>query len=586
MFPRFEILNQYQSKECFELKSRNKFPLLVLDASYFPLFIDWAMESKMSELLLFLFENDSFRFQVQMSLQMEPLRIQALSRQLDNVYTNREYDIHIQVINDLMNYGIDVPASFSCLCSFVWRDFLDRGQRIHRSNVWTSFRKKILEDIEIDFNAVIGDDHHYVYFNQYLTQSKGDMACLLCWRDIRHVTSALDLLKKQESLLHHGIRSIDEFIMDPYDSLDILIECVRKLHGVIIRGVCTGLSQNTKIKLAESFQKTASIRHVKSVDKTFARDCCEMLENLLRALQTECCAHLEELFVSFRESKEYHALVASVRLSQSMAVQEYLRNNAFLQHVSTVQYSDCYEHNILMLSLQVRDGKILPWRLTGQVLFATYHQETQRLHRLSVRRNKADRSEVAESCGDKPSIHGPMDTCQDKETEQVHMATEHIRKLCGLRSCSGSNDEKACDVFLCIAIRRDSIVIDECGFSSVVKGPDTPRSVESENCRSGIETSPVNYLSSGVHTSCWVGMMPSRNISQVTSEDLSNAIKTCSCGLSSAPAGYSVSMKLACCRMNESLSASHTDTADTNMSRSSNRRQQTSPWIRRLGKSI
>jgi hypothetical protein len=347
MFPQFEILQQYQSRECVELKSRNKFPLLVLDDAFFPLFIDWAMESKMSELLMFLFENDSFRFQVETSLQMEPLRIDAVTHQLNRVYTNHEYESRMHIIKELISYGIVMPAAFACLCSFVWKDFLDRGQRIHRSSVWRSFRKKIVEHVDIGFDTVIGDDHHYVYFNQFLTQTKGDTACLSCWRDIRHVTTALDQLKKRDhetresphqSLLHSSTSkstgSLDDSNMDPYEPLDILLECMRKVHGVVIRGVCTGPSQSTKIKLAESFQKTTSIRHVKSVDKAFARDCCSSLESLLFALQTECHSHLRGMYESFCESKEYHALVASVRLAKSAAVQDYLRNNAFLQDVS------------------------------------------------------------------------------------------------------------------------------------------------------------------------------------------------------------------------------------------------------------
>ena len=358
MFPQFDILEQYQSRECLELKNRNKFPLLVLDDTFFTLFADWALECGFNDGLLFLLENDTFRFQKHQPQVVHPLVVRTVIDKLEKIYKCEVYAKCIKTIRDLASSRICMPAAFASLCSFVWRDFLDRGQRIHKSNVWASFRNKIVESICLDSTAVISDDHHHIYFHQFLSHTKGDTACLACWRDVRHVTAALDQLRKRDSegvghkssppsgaglstgpttmsvLLKSHSAVISESRVDPYECLDILLECMRKLHGLIIRGVCSGPSPHTKILLAESFQKTSSIRHVRSADKDFARDCCDLLEHLLSTLQRECHLYLLQRCEAFRESKEYVALIASVRLGQSEAVERYLRNCAFLQDVS------------------------------------------------------------------------------------------------------------------------------------------------------------------------------------------------------------------------------------------------------------
>lgn len=254
-----------------------------------------------------------------------------------------------------------MPAALACLCNYVWDLFLTKAQRIHQSSIWPSFYKKIIEGYQLDLYFVITDDHYSGYFKQYLLHTPGDAESLSCWRDVRHVLYALQILKKPNvepsnnlsnkkppllttssnssgSGSNHNLSNYPQ----PYEPLSVLLECLRKHYNIIIRGVCNGISQATKIKLADLYQQTNSIRNVKSLDLKYAADCCESIESVLSILMGECYQYLQEKYYQYLKSHEYVAIIASIRLKNSETVQKYLQKNVFLQEVN---------HNLIYRSI-------------------------------------------------------------------------------------------------------------------------------------------------------------------------------------------------------------------------------------------
>jgi hypothetical protein len=335
MFPDFAILPQYDPNESVELKNKNKFILLLLDDEYFTLFMDWAIEEKFSDELTFLIEADTFRFNSQCK---DFSTLQRLVDQHNNLNISQHglqnYNISLR---DILSNNIPLQASLAVACQFVWNDILNKGQYIHKSIVWNSMKKKILENFKIELITVIGDDHYVIYFREFLSKNSGDLRCLSCWQDVRHVISAVQLYKRNSfSNAQTTINSIDRAYSQPYDALNIFLDFIRKIHPLIIRDSCNGLTKSTAIALADIIDTTSSIRRVESVDYIYANDQAENFEKLLRIIERETFQYLQSCFDNFLQSTEYVALVSSMRLKQSKTVQDYQRRIAFLQDVRSI----------------------------------------------------------------------------------------------------------------------------------------------------------------------------------------------------------------------------------------------------------
>jgi hypothetical protein len=294
------------------------------------------------ELLQFLFAADKFRFN---STQLRP---KELFHEMEKLKC--DYHPYVQAVKELHANRIEMPAAFCSLCNYLWDLFLTKAQRVHQSSVWPSFSKKIVEGFQVDLPFIITDDHYFGYFKQYLLQSPGDAESLACWRDIRHVLIAIQILKKPNSEQPNSavpagrrpsvvtttppsnITNLTNY-PQPYEPLSILLECLRKYYTIIIRGVCGGISQATKIRLSDIHQQTSSIRNLKSLDLCYAADCCEVIETTLTIIVGESYQYLQEKYYLYLKSNEYVATIASIRLKQSENVQVYLRKNVFLQEV-------------------------------------------------------------------------------------------------------------------------------------------------------------------------------------------------------------------------------------------------------------
>lgn len=252
-------------------------------------------------------------------------------------------------VMDLHAHNIEMPASLASVCNYSWDLFLTRAQKIHHSSVWSSFTKKIIEGYDVDFNFVITDDHYSGYFKQYLLQVPGDAESLSCWRDIRHVLSTLQILKKpsletakrpsfsqNSSSTNRSSNTQSNIVtyLQPYEPLSILLECLRKYYTILVRGTCNAISKATKIRLTDLYQQTNTIRNVKMLDLNFAIDYCESIEALLTILMDECYQYLQERYAHYLKSNEYVSAVASIRLRKSDIVQLYLRKNVFLAEVT------------------------------------------------------------------------------------------------------------------------------------------------------------------------------------------------------------------------------------------------------------
>lgn len=281
---------------------------------------------------------------------------------------------YLTAVIDLDQHRIDMPAALASICVHAWNLFLTKAQKIHQSQVWSSFTKKIIDGYELDYHFVMTDDHYSAYFKQYLLHFPGDAESLSCWRDIRHVLSTIQILKKSPSLatdtnttnkrpstiamnsstLSRSMTAQSNLVTypQPYEPLSILLECLRKYYSILNRGSCSAISKATKIRLSDLYSQTNSIRNIKTLDLNFAADCCESIETSLTILMGECYQYLQERYRQYFKSNEYVSAIASIRLRKSEIVQLYLRQNVFLREVA--------------------DGKRFARRLTGNVIFKNY----------------------------------------------------------------------------------------------------------------------------------------------------------------------------------------------------------------------
>jgi hypothetical protein len=262
-----------------------------------------------------LLEADKFRF-------VSPnIHLKDLISSLDLLQADSSP--YMTAVLDLNLHHINMPAAFASLCAYKWELFLSKAQKIHQSSVWSSFSKKIIEGYQMDLHFVITDDHYSAYFKQYLLHHPGDAESLSCWRDIRHVLSTVQILKKSFSSLTSS-----------YEPFSILLECLRKYFTILVRGSCNAITKPTKIKLTDLYQQTNSIRTIQTLDLKYVSECCESIESILTILMGECYQHLLERYQDYLTSNEYVAAVTSIRLRKSETVQLYLRQNVLLGEVS------------------------------------------------------------------------------------------------------------------------------------------------------------------------------------------------------------------------------------------------------------
>lgn len=200
-FPFFSILEEYDPDEAFELRGQNRFPLLILDHQFFPMFMDWALscssEDGTGDLVLFLSEADSFRFNTALrSNHRQGIDIKRLQKLLLNVPSFLEHgEGHrfLSIAHQVTQMGLSMPALFDASLQFLWNEYVKKGQRIHTSSVWNSIKKKIHAEVSIDLYSIIGDDHYCMYFQTFLSSNEQDVLCLECWKNVRHVIATLQV---------------------------------------------------------------------------------------------------------------------------------------------------------------------------------------------------------------------------------------------------------------------------------------------------------------------------------------------------------------------------------------------------------
>jgi hypothetical protein len=159
------------------------------------------------------------------------------------------------------------------------------------------------------------------------------------------------------------------------------------------------------------------------------------------------------------------------------------------------------------------------------MLFATYKQEAQRLHHLSVHYNETRTQPPSSESG----AEGQVVDC--------------ARKLCSQCGLHGPHEESACDPFLFIAIRRDI----------TGTGPESSSCAPGGSPASGVQRSPTaqhnGCSEASVHTLCWVGMVHPHDTLENSGEARSRSMMSegaCSCcGCAGGPGADNVVMKLA-----------------------------------------
>jgi hypothetical protein len=315
-FPFFSILEEYDPQEALELRGQNRFPLLILDDQFFPMFMDWALSCEQREgastgdLVLFLSETDSFRFNTALRSnhrhRIDIPRLQRLLQSVPSFARQKEGKHFLSVAQHVEKMGMSLPALFDGSLQFLWEEFVQKGQRIHESVVWNSFKKKINAEVSIDLYSLISDDHYCIYFETFLSSDEHDVLCLTCWKNVRHVIATLQVLKlpdsssgahtrgflqgrrMEEVKLDHpmGSGTSNTHFTKPYEALEVMLECVLKYHDYIVRGNCSGISHPTKMQLMGVMEKNRVIRgQVKSLDVQFTLKLCNSIEELFFAIE-------------------------------------------------------------------------------------------------------------------------------------------------------------------------------------------------------------------------------------------------------------------------------------------------------------
>ena len=309
-FPFFSILEEYDPKEALELRGKNRFPLLILDDQFFPMFMDWALScnDNTEDLVLFLSETDSFRFNTSLKSdyrngidikRLENVLIDTMS--YSNLYAGEEY---LSILHRVGDMGLNIPALYDIALQYLWNELLQRGQKIHKSNVWISFKKKIHSEVSIDIYTLLNDDHHSIYFESFLSSNSHDVLCLECWRDVRHVIATLQVLKipdpksgrkdifqmwkKDDISTEHpmGGGTSNTHYTKPYEALEVMLPCATKYHDFVVRKNCSGVSENTKVRLIGIIEKNKSIRgQIKSLELKFALNLCNTIEELFLCIE-------------------------------------------------------------------------------------------------------------------------------------------------------------------------------------------------------------------------------------------------------------------------------------------------------------
>lgn len=179
---------------------------------------------------------------------------------------------------------------------------------------------------------------------------------------------------------------------------------------------------------------------------------------------------------------------------------------------------------------QVREGKQLPWQLTGQILFATYKQKAQRVHHTSAHYDEAKSRLVGSAHIDPPLMESA------EEGKPVACA----RNLCSLCRTRVTHEISTCDEFLFIAIRCDATEVvpaasHETLFCTPAGTPASGGSPSARNVDSAKSSSSVH-----THTACWVGTAPSHDSVEKIKDDVPAGS---SCDRAGGPEGRNVVMK-------------------------------------------
>lgn len=200
-FPFFSILEEYEPQEALELRGQNRFPLLILDHQFFPMFLDWALscsnEDGTGDLVLFLSEADSFRFNTALRSNhrhgIDVARLRKLLLNTSSFLENGEGHYILSLAQQVTERGMSMPALFDAPLQCLWEEFVKKGQLIHQSTVWSSIKKKIHAEVSIDLYSIVGDDHYCVYFESFLSSNAQDVLCLECWKNVRHIIATLQV---------------------------------------------------------------------------------------------------------------------------------------------------------------------------------------------------------------------------------------------------------------------------------------------------------------------------------------------------------------------------------------------------------
>lgn len=231
-------------------------------------------------------------------------KLQQLLLNIPSFEKQKEAKAFLNMIQQVAKMGMNMPALCDGAIQFLWEEFVRNSQRIHKSLVWNSIKKKIHAEVSIDFYFIVNDDHSCIYFENFLSSDEKDVLCLQCWQDVRHIIATLQVLKIPDTTsgskgIAHVFRKGEVRLNDPigcgtssthftkpFEALDVMLECVAKYHEYAVRWRCSGVSQESRVSLGDIMEKNKSIRgQTKSLDSQFVMKLCNSIEKLLFGIE-------------------------------------------------------------------------------------------------------------------------------------------------------------------------------------------------------------------------------------------------------------------------------------------------------------
>jgi hypothetical protein len=311
--------------------------LLLLDPSYFELFLRWSQGVGFKELSHFFLETDTKRSLHSVHLEKGcPGKQKRDSRGPSNVqviydhFFRRKGDVagllpsHASdKFAKLAGYRIPLHAAFASSSEKVWMELIKLGKRLPESEeCWRYIRSQVVGNFKISLVKVLHSDLLRKYFEEYLQVfSPSDKSALNCWMDVKNLLLTLRTFKVPGQKLH---------FLDVKHAFFVILTSMRKMYDLyFLERKRTPIVMQLE-QLLDSTEGIESEVDLEFLDFGLMQDFIFRCERLLNMIQEKMLGYLSTKQTHFFASDQYAFMVAHVRAMDSPHVRAYISLLLFL----------------------------------------------------------------------------------------------------------------------------------------------------------------------------------------------------------------------------------------------------------------